>query len=142
MNELILELHRQGLTAPAIAERVELSANTVRNALHAAHQTLHPAADRVQAAQRRRAIEDALDHDPTLSTKALAEQLGIRRIYVTRIRKRLGRPGLDRAEQAKRRRSNVALDILAGLSNKEIAAKYGVNVHVIQVDRRAIQAGA
>jgi DNA-binding NarL/FixJ family response regulator len=141
VKELIMELHRQGLTAPTIAAQLHLSAGNVRTTIHAAGKALHLASDRAVAAQRRTAIEDALTINPSLTSKDLAERLNVPRPCVTRIRKRLGRPATDRHARAQSRRSNVALELLAGLTVREIATKYGVRVQMIQSDRRVIEAG-
>lgn len=141
MSQLILEYHRQGLTAPEIAERIERSPNWVRGVLHQAGKDLNLPADRAQAAQRRQDIRDALSAEPHLTSRALAERLGVPLVYVSRIRRRLGQSAPRRSAAAQIRRSHVALDILAGRTNREMATTYGVSIHVIQGDRRAIQAG-
>lgn len=141
MSELILEYHRQGFTAPEIAERIERSPNWVRDVLHQAGKDLNLPADRAQAAQRRQDIRDALAAEPHLTSRALAERLGVPQGYVSRNRRQLGQSAPRRSATAQTRRSHVALDILAGRTNREIAEAYGVSVHVIQRDRRIIQAG-
>lgn len=141
MSQLILEYHRQGLTAPEIAERIQRSPNWVRGVLHQAGKDLNLPADRAQAAQRRQDIRDALAAEPHLTSRALAERLGLPQVYVSRIRRQLGQAALRRSAAAQARRSHVALDMLAGRSTREMADAYGVSIHVIQCDRRAIQAG-
>ncbi|TAM40064.1 MAG: hypothetical protein EPN58_11305 [Rhodanobacter sp.] len=141
MTELISEYHRQGLTAPEIAERIDRSVGRVRILLHQSGKTLNLPADRAQAAKRRHDIQSALSAEPHLTTRALAERLGLPQVYVSRIRRQLGQAALRRSATAQIRRSHVALDMLAGRTTREMADAYGVSIHVIQCDRRAIQAG-
>ena len=141
MSEIILEYHRQGFTAPEIAERVERSTNWVRLVIHQAGKDLNLPADRAQAAQRRQDIQGALAAEPHLTTRALAQRLDVPPVYVSRVRRQLGQSAPRRSAAAQTRRAHVALDILAGRTNREMSTAYGVSVDVIRRDRRIIQAG-
>lgn len=141
MSHLILELHHQGLIAPDIAHRLSIDVNRVRQTLHQANRVLHPTPERARADRRRLAIEDALTINPALTSRELAERLGVPVFQVTRYRRALGKPAPDRHEQAQRRRAAVAMDLLAGMSTRAIADKYGVKMYVIQNDRRLLEGG-